>query len=436
MKNIRILVCRLLGVAFLSLCLAEYTLAKIQLDITRGVIGKIPILVEAVVGEPAIARNYSNIIASDLASSGIFSVSRKARKLSGRDYTQEDYAAFRKSNLENVLSGKIFREDGKPKIKFMLHDIFSDHTQRSWVTPLQPGIRISQIAHRISNEVYYQITEYRGNFEAKLAFVRSKRARGRNRNFSLYISDYDGFNAHAIVNATDVITSPAWHPNLHHIAYVQFHLGIPHIFLHELATGTRRDLSETLGPGVSIAWSPSGQKLAYTSDVRGNSNIFIYHMKSEKVQQVTFDKAVDIEPSWGSEDTLYFTSDRSGNPQIYRADLTSRSIQKVTLSGNYNADVDVSPTGDHLTFLSQDTNGNFSIYVRDLATGKEETVSSGHLDESPKFMPNGRQVSCLSIRQGVRTVVIIDLVGGHEVHLQMPFDHVRQLAWSPLRAPL
>ena len=437
MKNSRLLVYRLLCAAFLSfflsLFLAEYTFSTIKLDITQGVRGKVPILIEPVLGEPNIPRNYSNIIANDLTSSGVFSVNRKDRGLLDGEYTQEDYVAFRKNKLENILSGRIFKEDGKSKIQFVLHDIFGENSRRKWVTTLLPGIRISQIAHRISNEIYHQIIGEQGNFETHLAFVHSKRARGRNRNFSLYISDYDGFNPHPIANETDVITSPAWHPDLRYIAYVRFRSGIPSIILHELATNAKRNLSQTLGPGTSIAWSPSGEKLAYASYARGDSNIFTYNMKSKKVQQVTFDRAVDTEPSWASENILYFTSDRSGNPQIYRSDVSLNFIQRITMSGNYNTDVDVSPAGDRLAFLSQETSGNFSIYVRDLITGKEETISSGYLDESPKFMPNGRQVSCLSKRHGVRTVVIVNLEGKHEEHLQIPFDHVQQIAWSPLR---
>ncbi|MDP2366115.1 MAG: biopolymer transporter Tol, partial [Ignavibacteria bacterium] len=67
-----------------------------------------------------------------------------------------------------------------------------------------------------------------------------------------------------------------------------------------------------LTPGIS--WDPTGKKLAFIGSSIGQSDVFMYNMKSKKLTNLTNDVFSDFFPVWSKDSKkLYFISDRGGN---------------------------------------------------------------------------------------------------------------------------
>jgi len=108
-------------------------------------------------------------------------------------------------------------------------------------------------------------------------------------------------------------------------------------------------------------FSPNDQMIAVAvKSPNSGWDIHIYSRDGRLIKKVTNDFAIDRDPSWGPDGSLYFSSDRSGIPNIYRYDLKTNSITKVTnvLSGVFEPAV--SPEGDKL-FVQYYTGSGYDI---------------------------------------------------------------------------
>lgn len=150
-------------------------------------------------------------------------------------------------------------------------------------------------------------------------------------------------------------------------AYVIFDKGKNYIAVTDVAQGKLIRKIEV--PGVpamnNISWSPDGDKLAFTGLVDGQSDLYVYHLETGKVDQITNDYYSDIQPSWLHDNkSLLFTTDRPvnrttpekltyGSYQIAFVNTEDREIQVLNLfPGADNHNPVVSPDGESIYFVS------------------------------------------------------------------------------------
>jgi TolB protein len=104
---------------------------------------------------------------------------------------------------------------------------------------------------------------------------------------------------------------------------------------------------------------------------------------------------------------------------------------RVSFEGDYNAKASYSPDGASLTMVTQ-VNGQFRIAVQDLARGYTRLLSSGGLDESPSFAPNGTMVIYATIHGGRGVLAAAAVEGTGSQRLSQDAGEVREPAWSPM----
>ena len=79
-------------------------------------------------------------------------------------------------------------------------------------------------------------------------------------------------------------------------------------------------------------WSPDGERLAFSADVDGQSEIFtVAGIDGEDLERLTEDDGDDRHPSWSPDgDQLAFASDRDGGFQVYTMDEGGRDVEAWT----------------------------------------------------------------------------------------------------------
>lgn len=418
--------------AALTLLAAPFVSARLQVEITEGVEGGIPVAVIPFVNESQKAsRTYGRIVASDLAYSGLFSLVSPAEFESLTLPTEAPgaYGAWHEKGIEKIVSGTVLPD----KLQVVLFDVVQKKRLSEWSVQLS-GASHDHIAHYVSDLVYEELTGMKGIFRTKIAFISSEWVSYRKRNYHLNISDADGYNSVSIFDSPKPLMTPSWAPDGKRIVYVSYENGTPQLFVQELETARRTNLSVERGLGSANApdWSDDGSKIAFVSSQDGNPEIYAYDLLSAKVIRMTNSSAIDTEPGWAPNNTLYFTSDRSGSPQIYRiVPGTGNRAERITFVGDYNSDPDISPQGDKIAYASA-RGMRSSIVVRGLDTDRDMELSFGDLDERPRFAPNGQLLSYLT-QDGSRSalgLITVDGVFGRLVPVKA--SYMRGIAWSPL----
>lgn len=79
-------------------------------------------------------------------------------------------------------------------------------------------------------------------------------------------------------------------------------------------------------------FSPDGRRVAYSAWTAGGyRDIRIVDVATGRVEAITRDRALDVQPAWSHDGrTLYFSSDRTGIYNVYAYDLATRSLAQVT----------------------------------------------------------------------------------------------------------
>ena len=333
------------------------------------------------------------VIANDLSRSGLFSPI-DISGVSQYPYDERDVNFSNWSALQSqfILLGKlrktaVGRNNLQVEVIWSLVDIYKEKTIMT-ISLKGPAKQYRLIAHRIADIVYEKLTGSEGIFQTNIAFVKKFNPK----KYSLFISDYDGYNPKAILNSKHPIISPRWSPDGKKIAYVSFEKKKPVIYIQNIETGKRTLLANFRGNNSAPAWSPDSRKLAIVLTYSLNSQIYVIKADGSDIKQIMRTRSINTEPAWapnGKE--LYFSSDRGGSAQIYKVDMATNEVERVTYEGKNNLSPSLSPDGKLLLFLNQEDR-KYRVAVQNLLSNQVLKLTSGPDDESPIFSPNGHMV--------------------------------------------
>jgi len=407
--------------------------ADLIVDITTGSEGAQPIAIipfGLATGMTPPPQDIHSIITNNLYRSGIFAPLRP-EQLPQRPILREDidFAMWQKIAIPFLVTGQMSgnRAIGYT-IEFRLFDVFTQQQLVGYSYDANVGV-LRQTAHEISDVLYQTLTGSPGIFSTRIVYVTVERA-AKARTYRLFIADADGANPRLMLKSAEPLLSPAWSPNGQRLAYVSLERKKAAIYIQDIRTGQRREVSAYQGLNSAPAWSPDGTRLAMSLSKDGNAEIYVLTLSSGQLRRLTRNTSIDTEPDWSPDgNALVFTSDRSGRPQIYRMSSLGGQVQRLTFTGSYNARPRYSPNGKQLAMVHQTATG-FQIALMDLAKGTLDVLTNGRLDESPSFAPNGSMV----VYGTGAALAAISIDGRVKQRLAVESGLiVREPAWSPFR---
>ncbi|NAW34917.1 Tol-Pal system beta propeller repeat protein TolB [Halomonas alimentaria] len=412
------------------LLVSQLAQADLTIEITRGNESATPIAVVPFAGGEGLPEDVAQVIHDDLERSGYFEPLPRRQMMDQPASADEvRYGDWKALDVRYLVVGSAEREGDGYRLRFELMDVSGEKRMLGEVVTADSG-ELRGAAHYISDQVFEAITDIRGAFSTRIAYVTSQGV-GDNMQFALYVADADGHNSQQVLSSREPILSPAWSPDGRKLAYVSFETERPAIYVQELGSGKRARISSFQGLNGAPAWSPDGRRLAMSLSKDGQPEIYVMDIGSRDLQRITNDSAIDTEPFWAPDGrSLLFTSDRSGGPQIYRHDLASGEQKRMTFTGNYNARGRFSPDGESLFLIHRSGNG-FQVARQDLESGRLVTLSDSRWDESPSVAPNGTMV-IFATQQGNSGVLgAVTADGRASFRLPSAQGDVREPAWSP-----
>lgn len=431
MNAIRRLLC--LSLVFVS-ALAQ---AELTIEITRGRDNPTVIAVVPFVGGQSLPEDLSEIVTNDLYRSGRFSPVPVLDMLSQpRSGEEIYYNEWRALATDYVLIGNIRKADnGELALTVELYDVYRQakletfSTQGNWA-------ELRDMAHAVSDVVFQKLTGMRGAFSTKLLYVsglNNATDAGNQYSYRLMLSDADGARERLLLSSAEPILSPSWSPDAKKIAYVSFESSRPSIYLHDLATDSREQLTSFPGLNSAPAWSPDGSRLAMVLSKGGNPDIYIMDLQTRNLEQITRHYAIDTEPSWTPDGSaLVFTSNRGGKPQIYQVTLATKYIERLTFDGNYNARSRVLLDGSGIVMVHRrEGDEAFHIALQNVDRGTMKILTETALDESPTVAPNGSMLLYATRFKGQGILAAVSVDGDVKYRLPSKSRDVREPAWSP-----
>ncbi len=409
--------------------------AVLEIEITQGIEGALPIAIVAFAGDVYTAPEVvENIVRDDLQRSGFFDVLGKQRfPQIVTDPSQLNYKVWRDAGVESLLLGKVTKAGaGQYRVEFQLFDLIRQKRLLGHVVPATIK-DVRKVGHKISDLVFEKLTGIRGAFSTRIAYVSTINKNTANQKYVLQIADADGHNARTVFSSKKQLLSPSWSPDGTRLAYVSFESGNSAVYVQDIIQGTRSRISGRAGINSAPAWSPDGRYLALTLSVGGSPDIYIMDMGARDIKRLTSATSIDTEACWMPDSkSLLFTSDRSGGPQIYRVSVNGGKPKRLTFEGEYNAAADISPDGRYLTLVNNSGHG-FRIAVMDMQNQAMRVISNGSLDEGPSYAPNGSMIIYATAEQGRGVLAAVSADGRVKQKIRLTEGDVREPTWSPFR---
>ncbi len=174
-------------------------------------------------------------------------------------------------------------------------------------------------------------------------------------------------------------------------------------------------LTDNRASDLSPVWSPDGTRIAFTSDVGGNYEIYVLDISTGESSVLTSNNWDDLYPAWSPDGKkIAFTSNRDSNWDIYVMDSTasgkSADPTRLTTDATYQGSPVWSPDGKRIAYVEgRDTNRDIMVMNADGSKVQPLTTRTTSADFSPVWSPAGDQIAFVSNRSGNPDIFVVDV---------------------------
>jgi TolB protein len=402
--------------------------------VTGGKINPVPIAISPFTGGDE-AATITGVIANNLGRSGYFSPlppDSYAEQFGSIDQAP-NFESWKAIRAKALVVGEVLPEGGKIRVTFKLYDVNTGQMLASQSLAGSPKLA-RRLAHRVSDQIYTQLTGFEGYFDTRIVFINEEGAKSQ-RIKKLAIMDQDGFNPRTLPVKGELLLTPRFSPTANEITYMSFDTGTPRVFLYNIDTNQREAVGDFPNMSFAPRFSPDGNRIIMSlqSEDGNYSNLYEMNLQSRKLRQLTKVQAISTAPSYSPDGSqIAFESDRGGTQQIYLMGADGSGANRISFGkGRYSTPV-WSPNGEWIAF-TKNAGGKFAIGVMRPDGSGERILTEGFHNEGPTWAPNSRVLMFFREtggENGGAQLWSVDVTGYNEQQIQTP-NFASDPAWSP-----
>ncbi len=212
------------------------------------------------------------------------------------------------------------------------------------------------------------------------------------------------------------------------------------IRIFDFNTKESKKITDNVRQDVFPMWNQNGDEIYYLSDRDDVMNLYVYKLSNKETKQLTFYKDYDIKfPSIGGDQIAY---EYAG--YIYLFDTKTKKANKVTIDidndqqysrpewkdvSSQISSYSVAPNGERVLLTAH--GDVFSLPAKEGIT-YNLTNSSDANDQNALFSPNGKQLSYVSDKDGEFRIYVRNLATGEEKIVTKDIKtYIIDYVWSP-----
>jgi hypothetical protein len=197
-------------------------------------------------------------------------------------------------------------------------------------------------------------------------------------------------------------SNPAWSPDGNSIVVSGLVSGQSDLFLYDIRTRTVRRLTNDVYSDLQASWSPDGKRIVFASDrtagdamkIKYPFGLSILSLEDLSIRNLPlFFGADNLNPVYASDSVIYFLSDRDGFRNLYSYSVNTGDVYQLTnfftgISGltDLSAAISAARSVDRVMY-SFYSKGKYDIYGAAYSDFARVKVSPDSLDLTPAILP-------------------------------------------------
>lgn len=212
------------------------------------------------------------------------------------------------------------------------------------------------------------------------------------------------------------------------------------IRIFDFKTKKSEKITDHIRQDIIPMWAGNGKEIYFLSDRDNIMNLYVYRTDDKTTRQLTFSKDYDIKfPSIGNDRIVY---EQGG--YIYLFDTGTKQARKINIEidndqvyarpalkdvNNQVSSIDLAPTGERIVVTAR---GDIFTVPAKAGVTYNLTNSSGAKDFNAVWSPDGKQIAYISDKSGEFHIWLRDMATGKERQLTRNLKtYIFDLQWSP-----
>jgi len=207
----------------------------------------------------------------------------------------------------------------------------------------------------------------------------------------------------------------------------------PTIYKLDLKDGSRKSIISGSGMIVCSDVSQDGNKLLLTMAPKDQTDIFLYDLRTKKINKITEYSGIDVNGNFIDNDSrIVFVSDRLGYPNIFAQNISDKNVEQMVYHGKNNNSA--SALDNYIVYSSREDKSEFgrntfNLYLISTKTDYIRQLTATGENLFPRFAKDPDTIMFIKQYQNQSALGIIRLNANKTYHFPLKTGKLQSIDW-------